>query len=36
MDLKVECGDFIESPKWEGAQHAPQLVRSGSRIIGLQ
>jgi len=36
MDLKAESGDFIESPEWEGAQHAPQLVRSNSRITGLQ
>ena len=36
MDLKAECGDFIECPEWEGAQHAPELVRFGSRNIGLQ
>ncbi len=36
MNLQAECGDFVESPEWEGAQHAPQLVRSNSRIIGLQ
>jgi hypothetical protein len=36
MDLKAECSDVVESPEREGAQHAPQLVRGGSRIIGLQ
>jgi len=36
MDLKAECGDFVKCAKREGVQHASQLGRCGSRIIGLQ
>jgi hypothetical protein len=36
FDLKLECGDFIECPKREGAQHAPELRRAGVGIIGRQ
>lgn len=36
MNLEAECGDFIERSERESAQHAPQLVRGRSPIIGLQ
>ena len=36
LDLEAECRVFIERPKREGAEHAPELGRGSIRIIGLQ